>query len=72
MLGLNYTESKVLSGWTVGGGVEYMLAPNWSIKGEYMYADYGSSTYLTGVVAGGVDLGATTHTVKGGINYHFQ
>lgn len=72
VLGLNYTESKVLSGWTVGGGVEYMLAPNWSIKGEYMYADYGSSTYLTGVVAGGVDLGATTHTVKGGINYHFQ
>lgn len=49
-----------------------MFAPNWSIKGEYMYADYASSTYLTGVPVSGVDLGATTRTVKGGINYHFQ
>jgi outer membrane immunogenic protein len=23
------------NGWTVGGGVEYMFAPNWSAKAEY-------------------------------------
>src|SRR5947208_501345 len=27
------------NGYTVGTGVEYMFAPNWSVKGEYMYYD---------------------------------
>jgi outer membrane immunogenic protein len=71
-LGGSFSESKVLSGWTVGAGVEYMFAPNWSLKGEYMYADYGSERYLTAFAPGGLELGATTHTVKGGINYHFN
>ena len=65
-------ESKVHSGWTVGVGGEYMFAPNWSAKVEYMYADYGSERYLTALLPPGVDLGLTTHSVKGGINYHFN
>ncbi len=44
-----------------------MFAPAWSAKLEYMYADYGSETYF-----GNTDLGFTTHTIKGGINYHFN
>jgi outer membrane immunogenic protein len=28
-------------GWTVGGGIEWAFANNWSIAGEYRYADYG-------------------------------
>lgn len=28
-------------GWVAGGGVEYMFAPRWSTKLEYLYADYG-------------------------------
>jgi outer membrane immunogenic protein len=67
-LGLNVSESKVHSGWTVGGGLEYMFLPAWSAKAEYMYADYGSENYN---IAGGNSLGLTTHSVKGGINYHF-
>jgi outer membrane immunogenic protein len=71
--GLGFSESKVHSGWTVGAGVEYMFAPSWSLKGEYMYADYGNENYLRAFApATGVDLGMTTHTVKGGINYHFN
>lgn len=42
----------MLSGWTVGAGVEYMFAPNWSLKGEYMYADYGGERYLTAFASG--------------------
>ena len=28
-------------GWTVGGGLEWMVAPNWSVFGEYNYMDFG-------------------------------
>jgi outer membrane immunogenic protein len=69
---INFEESKVHSGWTVGAGAEYMFAPNWSAKVEYMYADYGSERYFTALLPPGADLGLTTHSVKGGINYHFN
>ena len=65
------SESKTLSGWTIGGGLEYMVARNWSVKGEYMYADYGNGRYGD-ATTGFTDLGLSTHTVKGGINYHFN
>jgi outer membrane immunogenic protein len=29
------------AGWTVGGGGEWMLGRNWSIKAEYLYVDLG-------------------------------
>lgn len=32
-------------GWTVGGGLEWMISPNWSVKAEYLYYDLGSVTY---------------------------
>src|SRR5262249_50501059 len=31
-------------GWTVGGGLEWMFAPHWSAKAEYLYYDLGSAT----------------------------
>jgi outer membrane immunogenic protein len=72
VLGVNtFSQSKVHSGWTVGGGVEYMFAPSWSLKGEYMYADYGNERYGN-TLMGFTDIGVTTHTVKGGVNYHFN
>ena len=32
---------RVLSGWTAGGGAEYALGYGWSVKGEYLYVDFG-------------------------------
>lgn len=64
--GVAGSESKTHSGWTVGVGVEWMFAPAWSAKAEYMYADFSKERY-----AGAVDLGASVHTVKVGVNYHF-
>jgi outer membrane immunogenic protein len=66
-----FSESKVHSGWTVGGGVEYGFAQNWSIKGEYMFASYSEENYLSTFTAGGINLGLDVHTVKGGLNYRF-
>lgn len=69
--GATFSQSRLHSGWTIGGGLEYMFAPNWSVKGEYMYADYSNATYLSNSIPGGIGLGVTTNTVKGGVNYHF-
>lgn len=35
--------SNVLTGWTIGGGGEWLLNDRWSIKGEYLYVDFGST-----------------------------
>ena len=32
------------SGWTAGGGVEYMILPNWTVRAEGLYVDLGSTT----------------------------
>jgi len=36
-----------------------------------MYADFGKANYLSTVLPPGADLGASFHTVKVGVNYHF-
>lgn len=61
-------------GYTVGGGLEYMFAPNWSGKLEYQYFDFGRSQFAIGPAAL-VALGSyrsDEHTVKAGLNYHFN
>ena len=35
--------SNVITGWTIGGGGEWMLDSRWSIKAEYLYLDFGST-----------------------------
>jgi outer membrane immunogenic protein len=40
-------------GYTVGGGVEYAINNNWSVRAEYRYTDFGHYTdYLTNTAAG--------------------
>jgi outer membrane immunogenic protein len=72
VLGVTFSESQFHSGWTIGGGLEYLFVPNLSGKVEYMYADYSTANYLTTFVPGGIGLGVTVNTVKAGINYHFS
>jgi outer membrane immunogenic protein len=59
-------------GYTVGAGLEYMFTPNWSIKGEYQYYNFGNTTFLTGPAPViGAKFRDDEHTVKLGINYRF-
>ena len=71
LLGVTSSDSHTHTGYTLGGGLEYMFSPNWSAKGEYMYTSLGGETYtLLGVPldSGNIDF----HTVKVGVNYRFR
>ena len=66
------TNGSHKDGYTVGAGLEYMFAPNWSAKAEYQYYNFGSTTFNTGPVANvGTRFRDDEHTVKAGINYRF-
>ena len=60
-------------GYTVGAGVEYMFAQNWSAKGEYMYYNFGDTRFVTpaALVPFGV-FHNDEHTFKLGVNYRFN
>ncbi len=66
------TTGNSKSGWTVGGGLEYMFAPNWSVKGEYQYYNFGNTTFSAGPAPlVGSRFRDDEHTVKVGVNYRF-
>jgi outer membrane immunogenic protein len=70
----NSSDSQVHSGWTVGAGAEYMFAPKWSVKAEYLYKSFGGETYsyAGGGFVGTLNPGTTNiHSGQVGVNYHF-
>ena len=36
--------SETRLGWTVGGGIEYIVTPNWTIRAEYLHLDFGTAS----------------------------
>ena len=71
----NTSASKILSGWTVGGGAEWAPNDQWSLKVEYLYFDFGDMT-VRGLLGGGLPsvpqkVEVKAQTVKLGINYRF-
>jgi outer membrane immunogenic protein len=72
VLGVTVSDTQTHTGYTAGGGLEYGFAPNWSVKGEYLFAHYQSKNYFAGLIPPGVSSGAfDLHTVKVGLNYRF-
>jgi outer membrane immunogenic protein len=72
--------SYTATGWTAGGGVEWMLPdPHWSVKAEYLYADFGTHTdnfsaFPTGTsntAFADVNTHLKENVVRAGINYRF-
>ena len=64
------SDRSAVSGYTVGGGVEYKFSPNWSAKVEYLHFDFGRDPSFS--INGGTfnfrqDL--RLDTVKVGVNY---
>ena len=76
---INATGSSDQFTWTAGGGIEFALSQNWTIKAEYMYIDTRDTITSCGA-AGGALAGSTycwnhelpgLHTAKIGLNYKF-
>src|SRR5450755_1280174 len=66
------TNGSHKDGYTVGAGLEYMFAPNWSAKAEYQYYNFGSTTFTSGPAPiVGARFRDDEHTVKLGVNYRF-
>jgi outer membrane immunogenic protein len=69
---VSVADSKVLSGWTVGAGVEWMFAPRWSLKGEYLFRSFGGETFFARSLPPGVRTGTLDiNSGQVGVNYHF-
>jgi len=72
-------NSAVQTGWTAGGGAEFMVLPNWSLKGEYLYTQISGTgnNNNTWFFNPGWGLNSTNnrtrfHTIRVGVNYHFS
>jgi outer membrane immunogenic protein len=64
---------SIRNGWTVGGGLEYPVAPKWSVSAEYRFTDWGTHTNNLNVFLAppGVSKDEVTeHTVRAGVSYH--
>jgi outer membrane immunogenic protein len=70
-LGITISDSKVLNGWTAGAGAEWMFAPHWSLKGEYLYRSFGNETFFAGTVSAVNPGTLNIHSGQVGVNYHF-
>jgi len=68
-------SSNGLDGWVVGGGIEYLFAPSWSFKAEYLYFDF-SRNNTDWVDSTGFDWhfdrDLTVNSFKVGVNYHIN
>jgi outer membrane immunogenic protein len=59
------------AGWTLGAGVEYAFQPDWSLKIEYMYMDFGEDT-SSNAAGDAFRHDNDLHSIKVGVNYRFQ
>ncbi len=62
---------QVATGWTAGGGLEYALSPNWSVKAEYLFVSL-SGNYPTGPLFTTEKQSSNEHVVRVGLNYRFN
>jgi outer membrane immunogenic protein len=74
-------QSRTVTGWTAGVGAEYAFTDNWSVKLEYLHADFGRQAYVAtptpALFANGASFFAprivslTDDIVRVGVNYKF-
>lgn len=76
------TDSLLHFGGTIGGGLEWLMFQNWSVKAEYLYVGLGTSSVnftlinpLAGLNFSSATVVSSTrfseNLVRAGLNYHF-
>ena len=71
------TNNDTRFGWAVGAGIEWTFAPHWSVKGEYLHVDLGSSDVVILDPVNFPGSSAVYHfrhqfdTARIGLNYRF-
>ena len=80
----NFEQSDTLWGWTAGGGIEYALSQEWSVKVEYQHFDFGSTSFRhdgtfdipgtpwRSTLKGEAEISQTVDAVKVGVNFHLN
>jgi outer membrane immunogenic protein len=79
----SFSSTRV--GWAAGAGLEWLFAPHWTVKAEYLHYDLGSASYSNGTMNGILtgtstiaftDVSSSTvkftgDIVRAGVNYKF-
>ena len=74
---LTGSSSSVAAGWTLGGGLEYAIVQNWTLKAEYLYVSLGAKSLTeNAVVPTGASINANFsrtnfNVARVGLNYRF-
>jgi outer membrane immunogenic protein len=76
------TASATKPGFAIGGGVEWAISNRWTVKGEYLFVNFGKVTANATVTHPGAGLAAysqaisttadlSAHLARAGVNYRF-
>jgi outer membrane immunogenic protein len=63
--------SATNAGWTLGAGLEFAIAGNWTAKAEYLYVSLGRFNCGVGCGAATDNVSFNTNLIRGGVNYRF-
>jgi outer membrane immunogenic protein len=63
-------QSSFQAGWALGAGVEYMITPRFSAKGEYIFTSTGSARYFD-FSPYALNSAVNMSAIKAGVNFHF-
>ena len=58
-------------GWTLGVGIEGVIAGNWTAKVEYLYADLGDTTCGAAACGTPTNVDLNLNILRAGLNYRF-
>ena len=68
-----YSNSATRAGFTVGGGIDFKVTPNWIVRGEYLYDNFGTTTGRLSPATFNTEVFTLdTHTVRAAIMYKFD
>jgi outer membrane immunogenic protein len=76
--GASSSFTNTRSGWTVGAGYEWMIAPSWMVRAEYLYYGFSGNVNNTTTIPGlGTGIAhnwdkMNTNVVRLGLNYKFD